>query len=259
MNTQAFDLSAVAAAATVGAVSFIDDLSVFSAVRAAGDNYATAGATFFKVAAAAALRVGDDKARAIAKDVWPDSKHPSREYFLKVCRAVKAAQTAGKAMEIADVAQFRELVALGKVTAAANDTTEEAPEQRVANAIKQAEQQAKALGEVSRLNKLANALETIEAQATKLLAHVPVMDATDNATLDQLLAGDAATLKNTTKAELIRMLAELCNTLADTGSAMRDSADVLVSQVAAVNAAVNGEVPAEQATAPAEQPELTAA
>ena len=247
MTTQALDLSAVRAAATVGAVAFVDTVNAVSLIRAAGDSYEQAGAAFFKVSAAACLYLGDTQARQVAKDIWPDSKHKSREYFLKVARAVTAAQQAGRAEQVASVATFAALQALGKAAPAANDDTTETGsaaqplESIAAQAAKLAEDGKRASGEISRLNAVTRSLEAIEAQAFKLADKVPMIDAGDNATIDKLLAGDSATLKNTTKSDLIRMLADLCNVLADSGSQMRDSADVLAASVAGIRAAMQGD------------------
>lgn len=198
MTTTIVSLDQARNAATVGDVAFLDTINATAIVKQAGSDYATAGAVFFKVAAAVALYVGDDQARTMAKSLWADSKDKSREYFLKVVRAVEAATKQGKRNDVKGVASFSQLQALGKP---APVETSDADDKAAHNGAVSMAEQALTLAdaalaaekEISRLNKATNALETLEALANKVGA----------------LAIDEKAIKATSKADLVAMLAEL--------------------------------------------------
>lgn len=249
-TTTAADLSAVAAVATVGAVAFIDDLNAVSLIRAAGDAYDKAGGVFFKVSAAAILRVGDEKARGIAKDIWPDSKHKSREYFLKVARAILAAQKEGNADKIPNVATFAALMALGKPakTAEPEAASEQSQQQAIVHAATLHEQAVKASGEISRLNKAMGALEVLEAVAVKAANAATNADDTAAAALVAagiIVGGD---LRHTTKQDMAGIIAALLAERARLAGVLVDGAETIGQAVANVRAAVTSE------EAPADQP-----
>lgn len=258
MTTQAANLSVIATAATVGAVAFVDSINAVEMIRAAGDAYEQATGVFFKVAAASCLFLGDEEARKAVKAIWPDSKHKSREYFLKVCRAVVAAQKAGKAEQVASVASFAALQALGKVVEEkpADGAAPASVHSIAASAAELAEQGKKAMGEVSRLNKALNALETLEAVANKAS---DAASAADDATIAALAAAAIVAtgdIKQTTKQEMSDIIALLLVERSRLASVLVDNAETIRGSVASVRSVMAG---AEEQANTAEQSELQAA
>lgn len=89
-----------------------DDKAAMDIFIADGNAWANGEARFFLSCVALFLKFGDESARDVARQAWPDSKHKSREYALKIFRMAARAVEAGKVDELRAVGGFAALQAL---------------------------------------------------------------------------------------------------------------------------------------------------